>query len=195
MQRNWIGRSEGARVKFALGAGSDRRIPATGSTDRSRSSRRASTRSSARPSCCSAPSIRSSARFAERSPDPAASSKQAQAFRTAGSRRAHQRRDREAGLRHRLPRDQSVHRSAGPDLGRQLRARRLRHRRGHGGAGARRARLRVRPQVQSADPRRRDSRWQVRDVRRHDRGDAGLRHARRLGRVQRSQPRRTRRSA
>ena len=44
---------------------------------------------------------------------------------------------------------------AGADLGRELRARRVRHRRGHGRAGARPARLRVRAQVQPADPRRR----------------------------------------
>ena len=52
MQRNWIGRSEGARIKFPIAGGS-------GPTSRtSRSSRRASTRFTARPSCCSRPSIR-----------------------------------------------------------------------------------------------------------------------------------------
>ena len=52
MQRNWIGRSEGARVKFAVAAGGERRRP------RSKSSPPASTRSTAPPSCCSRPSIR-----------------------------------------------------------------------------------------------------------------------------------------
>ena len=41
------------------------------------------------------------------------------------------------------------------DLGRQLRAGRIRHRRDHGRAGARPARLRVRPQIRPADPHRR----------------------------------------
>ena len=48
------------------------------------------------------------------------------------------------------PRHQPVHRPAGPGLGRQLRPRRLRHRRGDERAGARRARLRVRPEVRAA---------------------------------------------
>ena len=48
---------------------------------------------------------------------PAAFREQAQAFRLAGPRRAHERRDREAGLRHRLPRDQPVHRAAGARSG------------------------------------------------------------------------------
>ena len=52
-------------------------------------------------------------------------------------------------------RDQSVHRRAHPDLDRRLRADRLRHRRDHGGARPRRARLRVRAEVRPADPARR----------------------------------------
>ena len=49
---------------------------------------------------------------------------------------------------------QSVHGRARADLGRELRARRVRHRRGHGRARARPARLRVRAEVRPADPRR-----------------------------------------
>ena len=48
-------------------------------------------------------------------------------------------------------RDQSVHESAGAGLGRELRARRVRHGRGDGRARARPARLRVRAQVRPAD--------------------------------------------
>ena len=51
MQKNWIGRSEGARITFPL-----QDEPSTGSP----SSRRASIRSLAPRSCCSRPSIRSS---------------------------------------------------------------------------------------------------------------------------------------
>ena len=53
MQRNWIGRSEGAEVDFALAAGRD-------SARRSRCSRRGPTRCSARRTWCSRPSTRSS---------------------------------------------------------------------------------------------------------------------------------------
>ena len=51
-------------------------------------------------------------------------------------------------------RDQPGQRRADPDLDRRLRADELRHRRDHGGAGARRARLRVRAEVRPADHRR-----------------------------------------
>ena len=53
---------------------------------------------------------------------------------------------------HRRPRHQPGQRRADPDLDRRLRADQLRHRRDHGGAGARRARLRVRQEVRPADP-------------------------------------------
>ena len=54
---------------------------------------------------------------------------------------------------HRRPRDQSRERRAAPDLDRRLRADGLRHRRDHGGARARPARLGVRARVPPADPR------------------------------------------
>ena len=74
----------------------------------------------------------------------------------AGPHGAAERRDREGRLRHR-PVRASIRSpdERGPDLGRELRARRIRHRRGHGGAGARPARLRVRAQVRPADQGRR----------------------------------------
>ena len=171
MQRNWIGRSEGARVKFPLESepgDPDRRIDAIevfttridtifGATF-----------------VLLGPEHPLVARFAERSADPAALQAAGAGVPAAGPRGAHQRRDREAGLRHRRPRDQPVHRAAGADLGRQLRARRVRHRRGHGRAGARPARLRVRAQVQPADPRRRHAGWQagVAPTRMTEAGDA-----------------------
>ena len=67
------------------------------------------------------------------------------------------------------------------DLGRQLRARRVRHRRGHGRAGARPARLRVRAQVRPADSRSSSDRPTAsrRRRRRDDRGASERRHARR----------------
>jgi hypothetical protein len=55
---------------------------------------------------------------------------------------------------HRLVRDQPGQRRAHPDLDRRLRPGRLRHRRDHGRARPRRARLRVRPEVRAADPAR-----------------------------------------
>ena len=63
---------------------------------------------------------------------------------------------------HRRLRHQSRHRQADPGLDRRLRADGVRHRRHHGGAGPRRARLRVRAEVRPADrPRRRPSRCGV----------------------------------
>ena len=61
-------------------------------------------------------------------------------------------RPREDRRRARRRRDQPGQRRADPDLHRRLRAVRLRHRRDHGRARARRARLRVRGEVRPADP-------------------------------------------
>ena len=64
---------------------------------------------------------------------------------------------REDGRADRRGRDQPGQRRAHPDLRRRLRARRLWHRRDHGRARARRARLRVREAVRPADRQRRDA--------------------------------------
>ena len=95
MQRNWIGRSEGARVDVS-------RSTATPATTASRSSPPASTRSSARRSCCWRPSTRWSTTFADESDDPAAFREAGAAtFRAQDRAGAHDRRGREGRLRHR----------------------------------------------------------------------------------------------
>ena len=159
MQRNWIGRSEGAEVDLP-GRGARR--------GRARLHDAARTRCSARRSSCSRPSIRSS------SSSPSAR----RARRRAARVRAPRRREEERGARgqrgedrrlHRLLRRQPGQRRAHPDLGRRLRADGLRHRRDHGRARARRARLRVRREVRPADRAGRRAR------RRRGRGGRGVR--------------------
>ena len=72
----------------------------------------------------------------------------------AGPPRPSGRSGREGRRLHRSLRHEPVQRRADPDLGRQLRAHRLRHGRDHGRARARPARLRVRAQVRPSHPRR-----------------------------------------
>ncbi len=109
MQRNWIGRSEGARVRFPLVAGSGSgRVSAP---MRSKSSRRASTRSMARRSSCSRPSIRSS-RSSRRCLGSRGVPRHRRAIQDAGPDGADDGRGREGRLRHRAPGRQSVHRTS-----------------------------------------------------------------------------------
>ena len=102
----------------------------------SRSSRLVSTRSSVPPSCCSARSIRSS-RVSPNAPPirPASSGRRMSSGCRTGPRAS------AATSRNRVStqasRDQSIHRAARPDLGRQLRPWRIRHRCGDGRAGSR----------------------------------------------------------
>ena len=150
------GADDAAELDRALGRRA-REVPARRRSGdaRSRSSPRASTRSTARRSCCSGRSTR----WSQSSPSGRrirpAFSKQVQAFRL---------QDRAARISGEIEKQgfdtgfraiNPFTNEPVPGLGRELRARRLRHRRGHGRARARRARLRVRAQVRPADSRRR----------------------------------------
>ncbi len=164
MQRNWIGRSEGARVHF----------PIDGSVDEppSRSSPRAPTRCSARRTWCWRPSIRWSSRSSRRSglraPSPAwtggasTPAEAVAAYKAQAAAKSEVERQTEGTAEdrrvHRRARDQPGQRRAGPGIRGRLRAVGLRHRRDHGRARARPARLRVRPRLRPADAHRRVAR-------------------------------------
>ena len=145
MQRNWIGRSEGARVTFPVVAGGRRR-------DRDlHDQNRHDLRRHVRPAGARAPARRPVCGGERRSagvPEPG------RGLPRGRSRSAADRDPREGGLRHGPHGDQPVHRRAGADLDREFRAGRIRHRRHHGRAGARSARLRLRTEVQPADSHR-----------------------------------------
>ncbi len=163
MQREWIGRSEGARSsRFAVGRERWRR--------RSRSSPPAPTRSWAARTSCSRPSTRSCR------PSPPRSTRRRSTStwppRAAAERsRSRRGREEEDGSPHGRQRRSPPHRRVDPHLGRRLRHRRLRHRRGHGGACPRRARLRLRPHLRAphrrgGEPGRRLARHARRGLRR-----------------------------
>ena len=119
---------------------------------RSRSSRRGPTRCSAPPSSC----WRRSTRWSPTSS--AAPTARPRCWRTCAARAGTSVADRmdagkvKTGVFTGRHVDQPGQRRADPDLGRRLRAGRLRHRRRDGRAGARRARFRVRADVRPADP-------------------------------------------
>ena len=139
MQRNWIGRSEGARVKFTLEKPSPEADGIDVFTTRIDTIYGATFLLLApEHPLVAAVEPRAGRGSVHRGAD---------ALPGAGPHGADDRRDRERRVRHRPPRHQSVHQRAGADLGRELRARRVRHRCGDGRAGARSARLRVRAQV------------------------------------------------
>ena len=148
LQRNWIGRSEGAEVDFAIAD----RGPVNDERSRVFTTRRI--RFTARPTWCSRPSIRWWMRSRHRGT--AASGRGVpRADRIEERSRADGTGEGEDRRLHRRVCDQSGQRRANPDLDRRLRADRLRHRRDHGRAGARRARLGVRAEISAADPRSR----------------------------------------
>ena len=152
MQRNWIGKSEGAEVDFTL---ADCRASGVCKrphrAHRSASSPPAPTRSSAPPTWCWRRSIRSWT--ASRRPSSRPPSKRIRKTRparaTSNAPSWPRRRPASSPARYAI---NPVNGENDPDLDRRLRAGQLRHRRDHGRAGARRARLRVRQAVQAADP-------------------------------------------
>ncbi len=143
MQEHWIGKSEGVRFAFPhdirdARRQADRRRPALRLHDARRHDhgrhllrRRA----------------RASAGAARRRARPRRSPPSSSRARPAAPPRPSWRRRQKKRHRHRPVRRASAQPRADPALGRQLRADRLRRRRGDGRAGARRARLRVRQAV------------------------------------------------
>ena len=139
MQRNWIGRSEGAEVVFRVEGTRDR--PAGLHDAPGHALRRDLLRHGAR-----APARRRARRRAARGGG-GARLRQA----GAGALVDRARGEGEGRRLHGAQRDQPGQRRADSDLGRRLRADGVRDGRDHGGAGARRARPRLRPAVRAAD--------------------------------------------
>ena len=161
MQRNWIGRSEGALVDFKLdGAAGPAGDKITVFTTRIDTIYGAT-------SLQLAPEHPLVADLIANDPDAAGEGRRVDGRAAQGQGSRRHRRDREARrLRPDRYRPQSVQRRAGADLGGELRADGLRHRRHHVGAGARRARLRIRQEIRPRHPRgdpaaarRRRRRW------------------------------------
>ena len=177
MQRNWIGRSHGAEVHVHA----RRRHRAAGLHDAARHALRGDVlRAGAGASAGRRDRDRRARRCGGRVRPPRRGP-------LGGRARRGTREDRRL---HGPPCDQPGERRRDPGLGRRLRAGRVRHRRDHGRAGPRRARLRVRRGARARDPpgrraaRRRAARGRVRGA--HPR-----RGARELRRVRRARPRRT----
>ena len=151
MQRNWIGRSEGARITFPVaGAEQRRQDPAGGGIEIFTT--RIDTIYGAT-FVLLAPEHPMVDVFAAESADPEAFRKRVASFRAL---------DREARLTGAIEKEgfDTGRKAINPftqrgraDLGGQFRAGRVRHRRDHGRSGPRSARLRVRPEVRAADPR------------------------------------------
>ncbi len=127
MQRNWIGRSEGARVKFPIQGANDSIEVFTTRIDTIFGAT----------FMMLAPEHGLVTTFAKESEDEQAFLAKAQRFRAQDRAGRMTGEVAEGRFLHRPVRDQSVHQQADSDLGRQLRARRIRHGRGDGRRGAR----------------------------------------------------------
>ena len=140
MQKNWIGKSLGAEIRFPLESGS-------GEIIRLHHAPRHRLRGHLH-----VPRARAPARAATLQGHPAGGGRHRvhRAHLAPGPLGQGDRDLREGGRLHRRLLPQPDDRPAHADLHRQLRADGVRHRRGHGGAGARPARLRVRAQVRPA---------------------------------------------
>jgi leucyl-tRNA synthetase (EC 6.1.1.4) len=146
MQRNWIGRSSGAEIDFAID-GSDQKLKVFTTRPDTLYGATFMVVAPEHP-------IVQEITTAEQKDRVGTYIKAAQAK----SDVERQETDREkTGRVHRCVRHQSNQRRENPDLGRRLRVVRVWHRRNHGCAGPRRARQRVRPRVQPADPSGYDS--------------------------------------
>ena len=142
MQRNWIGRSEGAEISFPLGRevnGEDRITVFT-------------TRPDTLFGCTfmvlapEHPLVAELTTDEQRPQVEPISSRRGGRTRSSASRRLERR-----PAVHRRPHEASLHRRRHPDLDRRLRPAQLRHRGGDGRAGARRARLRLRVGARDSD--------------------------------------------
>ena len=153
MQRNWIGRSEGARVRFPIADG----LTATPEVDRGlHDAHRHDLRRELRAARARASAGRA---LRGRVARPGGVSREGVARFRAQDRTARMTGEVEKeGFDTGRSRDQPVHACAGAGVGGELRPGRVRHRRGDGRAGARPARLRVRAQVRTAGHGRRPAR-------------------------------------
>ena len=166
MQKNWIGRSEGAHVRFGLDGDveDDRGLHDPPRHDLRGDLPRRLGRASHRPR-------------PRRRPEGEGARRVGLPDRRRDAPAPGHRRDREGRRGHRQEGGQSLHRRARPDLDRQLRPDGLRHGRDHGRSGPRRPRLRVRPDLRHPHPHRhRPAREGRRALRRRAR--RGLRGAR-----------------
>ena len=140
-QRHWIGRSEGTLVDFKLdgeaGAAGDKITVFTTRVDTIYGAT----------SLQLAPEHPLVADLVASDPELLEQGRRADGRAAQGQGKRRHRRHREARHFHRALRHQPVQRREGADLGGELRADGLRHRRNHVGPGARRARLRVRQEI------------------------------------------------